>query len=269
MKTRISDIEISYDDRGAGQPVLLIHGYPLSRKMWQPQLADLSQVARVIAPDLRGYGESESGPYDLDNPTPFDMELLADDCAALLNALNIHQPVVVCGMSMGGYVALAFYRKYAARVAGLVLTATRAGADSVEGKAGREKAAALARAEGIAPIAKAMLPKLLAPANLENKADLAAEILEIMNASSTAGAMGVLLGMRDRPDSTSLLPQVSCPALIIHGAEDQIIPPAEAQVMQHLIPRARLEVLPETGHLTNLEQPERFNALFREFLESL
>jgi pimeloyl-ACP methyl ester carboxylesterase len=197
------------------------------------------------------------------------MEQFADDCAALLDVLNIQQKVVVCGLSMGGYVALAFYRKYPQRVAGLVLTATRAGADSAEGKAGREKAAALAKEQGINPIARAMLPKLLAPANLENKPELAAKLMEIMHSASTPGAMGALLGMRDRPDSTSLLPQVSCPTLIIHGAEDQIIPVSEAEAMQRLIPGARLEVLPGAGHLPNLEQAEKFNALFQDFLGSI
>lgn len=269
MKTRVSGIELSYDDRGAGQPVLLIHGYPLSRQMWQPQLEHLSRSARLIAPDLRGYGETESGPYDLDNPAPFSMAQFADDCAALLDALKIQQKVVVCGLSMGGYVALAFYRKYPQRVAGLALTATRAGADSAEGKAGREKAAALAKEQGITPIARAMLPKLLAPANLEGMPELAARMMEIMHRASIPGAMGALFGMRDRPDSTPLLPDIACPALVIHGAEDQIIPVSEAQVMQRLIPGARLEVLPGAGHLPNLEQPEKFNALFREFLESL
>jgi pimeloyl-ACP methyl ester carboxylesterase len=269
MKINLGDREISYDDRGSGQPVLLIHGYPLSRAMWQPQLENLSQSARLIAPDLRGYGESSSGLFDLDNPEPFSMEQFADDCAALLDALNIEQKVVVCGLSMGGYVALAFYRKYPQRVAGLVLTATRAGADSAEGKAGREKAAALAKEQGITPIARAMLPKLLAPAHLESMPELAAHVVQIMHSASVPGAIGALLGMRDRPDSTPLLPQVACPVLILHGAEDQIIPLSEAEAMQRLIPGARLEVLAGAGHLPNLEQPAAFNALFKEFMSSI
>lgn len=269
MKTHLSDIEMFYDERGAGQPVLFIHGYPLSRQMWQPQLDDLSEAARIITPDLRGYGETESGPYDLNNPAPISMEQFADDCAALLNTLGIQQKVMVCGLSMGGYVALAFYRKYPQRVAGLVLTATRAGADSPEGKAGREKAAALAKEQGITPIARAMLLKLLAPANLEARPELAAKLMQIMHSASIPGAMGALLGMRDRPDSTALLPQMTCPALVIHGAEDQIIPVTEAEVMQRLIPGARLEVLPGAGHLPNLEQPAKFNVLFRDFLGSI
>src|SRR5438046_2535852 len=138
MRAQLTDIVLAYDASGSGRPLLLVHGYPLSRKMWDQQLENLPDAARVIAPDLRGHGES-----DMPAET-YTVDRLADDLAALLDELGLAEPVVVGGLSMGGYVALAFYRRHPARVAGLILAATRAGADSEAGKANRDKAMALA-----------------------------------------------------------------------------------------------------------------------------
>src|SRR5687767_2793781 len=134
MRAQLPGLVMAYDATGSGRPLLLLHGYPLSRRIWQPQLEGLIDAAWMVAPDLRGHGETEA------SEGAYAMEQLADDAAALLEELGISQPVVVGGLSMGGYAALAFYRKHRARVAALVLAATRAGADSADGRAGREKA---------------------------------------------------------------------------------------------------------------------------------
>jgi pimeloyl-ACP methyl ester carboxylesterase len=231
--------------------------------MWRPQLEYLTDAARVIAPDLRGHGDSDApeGPYSMDQ--------LADDAIALLDSLGLTQPAVVAGLSMGGYVALALYRRYPSRVAGLILAATKAGADSPEAQANREKSAALAREKGVEAIADAMLPKMLAPATYAANPGLVAEVRAIMVAAPLNGVVGDLLGMKVRPDSTDLLPQITRPVLVIHGQDDQLIPPREAEATHAALPNARLVLVPNAGHLLNLEQPETFNAEVRTFLHSL
>jgi 3-oxoadipate enol-lactonase len=255
------EFRMSYEDSCDRVPVLLIHGYPLSNVLWDIQLNDLTDIARMIAPDLRGHGMTD--------PTepPYSMGLFAEDCAGLLDHLGITGPVVVGGLSMGGYVAFEFCRLYPERVAGLILAATRAGADSAEVKDARDKAAGVAIAEGTAAIAEGMLPKLLAPDNYEAQPDLVDFVREMMQETSEDGVVGALTAMRDRPDSTPDLAALDVPVLILHGQEDQLIPLAEAEAMAAALPRAKLVVVPGAGHLPNLEQPEIFNDAVREFLE--
>jgi len=260
MRTHLSDITLAYDEAGSGRPLLLIHGYPLSRKLWAPQLVGLPDAARIIAPDLRGFGESDApeGPYTVDQ--------LADDCAALLDELGVREPVVVGGLSMGGYIALAFWRRHRARVAGLILAATRAGADSEAGKAGRDAAAATARAKGSEAIIDGMLPKMLAPSAYAARPEVVAQARRVMDGAPVPGIVGALMAMKHRPDSTALLAEIDRPVLVIHGADDVLIPPSEAEAMFAALPQARLILVPEAGHLLNLEQPASFNAEVRNFL---
>jgi pimeloyl-ACP methyl ester carboxylesterase len=250
---------MAYDDRGRGLPLLFIHGYPLNRTLWEPQIDDLSYTARVLTVDLRGHGESDP------MPGPYPMDMLADDCISLLDALGITRPIVICGLSMGGYVTFAFYRRYAARVAGLILTATRAGADSSESKANRDKSAVLAQEKGADVIAEAMLPRLLSPKTLTTRPELVNRVRKIMRGISVDGIVGDLTGMRDRLDSTPLLTQINIPTLIIYGADDQIIPLSEVEFMHQAIINSELKIIPDAGHLPNLEQPELFNQVVKEF----
>lgn len=260
MRKQIGGINLAYEDKGTGLPLLFIHGYPLSRRIWDPQLEGLADVARLIALDLCGHGDSDAV------PGPFSMESLADDCKNLLEALGITSPVVLCGLSMGGYVTFAFYRKYPERVAGLILAATRSGEDSPEGKANRDKAADLARKGGPSAIAESMLPKMLSPKTYEEKPELVHRVREIMEGTSLGGIIGDLMSMKLRPDSTPGLKKVDKPTLILHGSDDQLIPPSEAIAMSGAIPGARLNLLPDAGHLLNMEQPQLFNNSVREFL---
>jgi pimeloyl-ACP methyl ester carboxylesterase len=262
MTEQHDDFTMSYQDTCDQQVLLMIHGFPLDSAMWELQLQDLADVARVIAPDLRGHGRSDApvGPYS--------MKMFSDDIAGLLDYLNISQPVVVCGLSMGGYIALDFYRRYPEQVAGLILTATRAAADSEEGKAGRDQAVATVEAEGTAPIVAGMLPKLLAADSYKDD-ELVDFVKEIMEGASTEGVVGALQAMRDRPDSTPTLSKIKVPTLIIHGEEDQIVPIAEAEAMFRAIENAEMVVVENAGHLPNLERPDVFNDAVADFLEEL
>jgi 3-oxoadipate enol-lactonase len=262
MKAQLNGLDIAYSDQGKGQAILFIHGYPLSKAMWEHQVKDLSTAFRVIAIDLRGHGESDA-------PLWFStMEMFADDLRALLDHLSV-QKAVVAGLSMGGYAAFAFYRKYRDRVRGLVLADTRPQPDSPEGKQGRFKTAQTAHKEGANAIAEAMLPKLLTPNTIKTRPDVVQKTRQIMTAMPVTGIASDLMAMSERPDSVPLLPEIRCPVLVIVGEQDGLTPPADAKLMVERIAGARLEIVPDAAHLSNIEQPEIFNRAVRKFLESL
>ena len=217
--------QLYIEESGQGTTLLLIHGFPFNHEMWRPQIEDLSTTARIITPDLRGHGGSP--PSEITST----MDLLADDCAKVLDALGIAQPVTVCGLSMGGYVAFAFYRRHASRVAGLILTATRANADPPEVKTNRDKSAELAKKSGVQAVTANMLPILMSPKTYQTKPELVNRVKRIMDQTSTQGMVSALMGMKERPNSTPTLASINLPTLIIHGEDDQIIPLHEAQAM--------------------------------------
>jgi len=259
MKIQLRGIEMAYDESHNGEiPLLLIHGFPLDRTLWNSQLRALN--ARVIAPDLRGFGESEmpSGAATIDT--------YAEDLRALLDALNLKH-AVVAGLSMGGYITLAFYRKYPEMVRALILANTKAGADSADGKKGRDDNAALAREKGAAAVGEKMLPKLLTPKTAGERPQVVASVSAMMARQSINGVVAALMAMRDRPDSTPMLAPISVPTLIITGAEDNLIPPKESELMRDNIPGSKLVVIPGAAHLSNVEQPEAFNRAVNDFLK--
>jgi 3-oxoadipate enol-lactonase len=263
MVNRYGDFNMAYADSSDRLALLLIHGFPLHSSMWAPQLEELAGFTRIIAPDLRGHGDSEAV------PGPYTVEMLAHDCVGLLEHLAIQPPVIVCGLSMGGYVAFELYRQYPELVAGLILAATRAGADSEEARANRDKAAENVRANGVPALVEGMLPKLLAPQTAAADPALVDVVRMIMLTTSPEGAVGALQAMRDRPDSTPTLAEIDVPTLIIHGRDDQLIPLAEAEAMHQAIKGSRLVAIPDAGHLPNLENPELFNDAVIDFLEEI
>lgn len=254
---------VGYDDYGSGVPLVLIHGFPLNRMIWEAQWEGLNQHARVLAPDLRGFGESEMVAGETDITT------YADDVHEFLQALAIEQPAVIAGLSMGGYIALAYARKYGAHVAGLILANTKATPDSEEGKAGRNKNIGLAQEKGAAAIAEGMLPKLFAPKTYERNPELVAQARAIMESSTVAGIIGALGAMRDRPDALDVLQTANVPTLIVAGADDALMPLAEQEKMKQAASKSTLVVIPDAGHLSCMEQPDAFNNAVAEFLKNV
>lgn len=252
---------LAHADVGRGLPVVLLHAFPLNRTMWEPQIAALFGECRCIAPDLRGFGDSpRSGPYSMDQ--------YADDVVALLDALQIEQ-AVIGGLSMGGYIALALWRRHQKRIRALVLADTRSGADTDEGKQKRGALIALAQSEGSVAVADKQITGLLGKSTREKQPELVDRIRSIMAGESPDGIVGALEAMRDRPDSTSLLAGINVPTLIVVGDEDVLTPPKEARAMHAAIRGSRLEVIPAAGHLSNLERPAAFNAALSDFVGSL
>lgn len=260
MKVSVNEFSMAYSESGSGQPLVFVHGYPLNRMIWQPQVEGLSDLAHVLAPDLRGHGESQAV------PGPYSMDMLADDLAGFLDALGISQPVILCGLSMGGYLAFAFFRRHPQRLKGLILTATRAAADSEQARANRDLAAAAARQGGVSAIADKMTPLILAPQAAENSPALVERVRGIMLNTSLEGVLGDLAALKERPDSTPDLRRIHVPVLVVHGEQDQIIPYTEAHAMHDAIPGCLWELIPNSGHLPCLENPVAYNQALRSFL---
>jgi pimeloyl-ACP methyl ester carboxylesterase len=257
MQATINGVRTAYTDEGKGNALVFIHGFPLSRDAWQKQIDAFKGTHRVIAPDLRGLGESEA------QAGTNSMAQYADDVHALLQHLNAG-PIVLIAHSMGGYVALAYARKYASTLKGLVLVGTKAGADSPEAAAGRRATAEKVKAEGSKVVVDAMAPRMLAATNTDARA--ASQVRAFMVGSQPNGVVGALLGMAERPDSTEMLGSIRVPTLIITGADDVVIPPAESDKLVGAIPGAMLKVIPGAGHLVAFEKPEEFNATLKAWL---
>ncbi len=256
-------VNLAYESAGSSRPVvLLLHAFPLCREMWAAQRG-LADRFRVVTPDLFGFGNS---------PVPADgwtMDTMADALAGFLPGIGIEEPVVLGGLSMGGYVALAFARKYPDRLRGLVLADTKAEADTAEAKANRDKAIAFARQNTAAAVVEQMLPKLLGEFTRANRPQVVAEVRRIGSAQSVDGVVAALAALRDRPDATPGLAAIRVPTLVVVGAEDVLTPPGGARAMAAAIPNAQLEVIPTAGHLSNLECPAEFTTAVRRFLTSL
>jgi pimeloyl-ACP methyl ester carboxylesterase len=263
MKIQVGNTQLNVEDHGSGSPLLLIHGFPLNLEMWRPQIESLSASSRVIALDQRGHGQSPP------TPGPYPIDLLANDCAAVLESLGVQSPAVICGHSMGGYISFAFYRRFPHRVSGLILAATRAGADTDQARAKREKAVAETEMKGTQPVLDNMLPILLAPDTYQEKPELVQAVDQILSKTSAKGMLSALQGMKARPDSKETLGKIRVPTLIIHGLEDQIITMDESRTMHTEIQNSQLEIIPDAGHLPNLEQPSVFNRSVASFLSSI
>lgn len=245
-------------------PVLLfVHGFPLTHAMWREQVEAFRATYRVLVPDLRGFGQSEV------TPGTVGMDRFAADLDCLLDALGINEPIVLCGLSMGGYIAFQFVQKYAARLRGLVLCDTRAAADTPDARKGRAQLAADVLANGPAPAADAMLPRLCGPKTLGERPGILPFLKEMILANSPAGIAAALGGMAARPDMRPLLPTIAVPTLVLVGADDVISPPAEMRELAAAIPDAEFAIVPSAGHMAPLEDPAAANAALARFLKRL
>lgn len=254
-------LEVAYDEAGSGAPLLLVHGWPHDRTMWAGQLGGLAPYARSIAPDLRGAGGSTvRGPYTIDQ--------YADDLVAFLDALGIAR-AIVCGLSMGGYIAFSMLRRHRDRIRGLILSDTRATADTDEMRSNRARLIELIEQEGMDALAARQLTSSVARSTLERQPELVETVRRMMASVSADGATGALRAMADRPDSTSLLATIDVPTLVVGGAEDAVTPPEVLRAMAAQIPGSRVEIIEQGGHLCPLERPAAFNHVVSEFLGAL
>ncbi|RUL89769.1 alpha/beta fold hydrolase [Tautonia sociabilis] len=256
-------MRLAIEQQGSGPAVVLLHGFPLDRTMWANQLGALSDRHRVVAPDLRGHGQSPSP------PGPYPMEDLAADVVETLDALGVEPPYVVGGLSMGGYVALALADRFPDRLLGLMLLNTRAGADSPEVARNREATAQAIEREGSTSPLSGMVDKLFAPAHRRSRPDLVDQVAEVIRRTPPEGAAGALRGMAMRPDRLGVIRSLRVPVLVIAGAEDAIVPEAESRAMADAAADGELIVIPGAGHLSPMEAPGETAAAVQSFLARL
>jgi 3-oxoadipate enol-lactonase len=253
-----------YLEAGSGWPVVLLHAFPLSADMWRPQLERAPDGWRLIAPDLRGFGpaareQTATGPTTMDD--------MAMDVVALLDTLELER-ATVGGLSMGGYVTFALFRRAPERFLRMVLADTRSQADTADGREARRTMMDLVRREGPGAVAQQMLPKLLGETTRRTNPGVEATVRRLIEANESAGIAGAIEAMMERPDSTPLLENIGLPALIVVGAEDTLTPPADSESMNRQLRRSHVVTLPGAGHLSSLEAPDAFSMALANFLAS-
>ncbi len=261
-RARIDGRTIRYLEAGSGWPVVLIHAFPLNADMWRPQLERVPEGWRFIAPDMRGFGPDST--TQLDDPT---LDCMATDVSLLLDELAIDS-AVIGGLSMGGYITFALFRRSPERFSGMILADTKAQEDTPEGLEKRRQMIELARTKGARAVADTMLPNLLGPSAVRRRPDLVGTVRAMIEGASVPGIVAAIEAMIDRPDSRPDLSRISCPTLVIVGDEDVPTPVSDAAEMQNQIARSRLVILPEAGHLSNLEAPDGFALAMSDFLTS-
>lgn len=257
----VRGLAMAADVQGDGVAMLFVHGFPLDRTMWRHLIATLTGWRR-IAPDLRGLGLSDV-PDD-----GYTMAEYADDLAALMDVLKVEQ-AVVCGLSMGGYVAFELLKRHPHRVSGLVLANTRAEGDTPDAKKNRDRMIADVEKGGAAAIVDQLVPKLFAPSSLAAMPQVVDHVRTMIAGSPPKGIIGALRAMRDRPDQTAFLKEINVPTLVIAGREDQLISPERSQALAEAIAGAQYTLIPEAGHLTPMEQPIATSRVIGEFLEAI
>jgi pimeloyl-ACP methyl ester carboxylesterase len=263
MHADLNGGRISWLEAGAASDrvLVLIHGFPFHAAIWKPQLDAPPEGWSVIAPDLRGFGES--APHD----GTATMDAYAGDIAALLDHIGVKK-AVLCGSSMGGYVLFAFLRRFSKRARAIVLCDTRPTSDTAEVEASRLQLITRVQHEGVGVVADTMLPRLLTHASRGTAVE--ESVRRIVESASATSIIAATQAMLARPDSTPLLrPLGALPTQIIVGADDAITPPGEARLMASAIPSAHIEVIPDAGHLPNIEQPRVFNNVLTRFLSGL
>jgi 3-oxoadipate enol-lactonase len=240
--------------------LVLIHGFPLGARMWEAQLELAGRGWRIVAPQLRGF---DGPPADR---AATSVDEYAGDVIDLLDALDIEQ-AVIGGLSMGGYITFAMFRHAPRYFRGMILADTRAEADTAEVVEGRRRMIQLVREEGPARAAEEMIPKLLAPSTRANRPEVVDALRDLILSNSTATITGAILALMTRPDSTPLLSQIHCPTLVLVGDEDALTPRPCSEAIQRGIVGAELALVPQAGHMSNMEHPAAFNLALARFLE--
>ena len=264
MIAQLPGYQVGFDDSGDGLPVVFLHGFPHDRTLWTAQRTSLAPHVRCIVPDLRGFGHSSTH-------GPFSMDQYADDVVALLDWLGI-EAAVVCGLSMGGYVAMAMWRRHPDRIRALIFSDTKAGADEEDTRARRDALIALVKRDGARAIADAQLQGMLGKETRARRPDVVNAVRVMMARQSVAGITGALQALRDRPDSRETLGTITVPTLVVVGEEDVLTPINEARAIAEALPaaaRVRMEIIAGAGHLPCVERSAATTHAVSDFLASL
>ena len=245
---------------GSGRDLLLIHGFPLNHRMWRNQINGLSDRYTVIAPDLRGFGDSEI------STGAMRMEDYADDLAELLDKMGVVEQIAICGLSMGGYIALEFIARHPDRTTKLILCNTRADSDTDEIARQRIRSGEEILVKGVETLAAGMIPRLFSKTTLDRRRDTVDEVRQSILEASPVGVASALRGMADRKDYSSELANIDCPTLVLGSSDDEITPPESMRKLASAFPRAEYMEIADAGHLAPLERPAEVNAAMRQIL---
>ena len=264
MKVPLNGHDLAYDEQGppSGTSIVFVHGFPFNRSMWAPQLAALPSGLRAVVYDVRGHGESAVGTGQ------YSLEFFVDDLLALLDHLEIDR-TMVCGLSMGGYIALRAVERHQERFGGLVLCDTKSAADSSAARAGRAGSVLALQTRGVDAFAEQFTAAVLSPRTLENNPDLVQSVKAMITGNDPLGIAGTLLALAARTDTTPALAHMELPALVLVGEHDALTPPADAEALVAALPQATLQVIPDAAHLSNLENDAEFNRRLLDFLTGL
>ncbi len=262
MQVRSGDANIFYEVTGKGPDLVLLHPFPTNHHIWDPIAEQLATRFRVILPDLRGHGNSETG------EGAATMQKHALDVLRVCDEAGVSR-AVFCGNSIGGYIIFEIWRRHRERIRAMFLCGTKAGADDAEARNNRLKAADAVEREGPAQFIETMLPRVLAESTRRNRADVVDRARSMMNKATVAGIAAVQRGMAERPNSIPTLATITVPAMIAVGDEDVATPRAEAEIMARGIRGSRLLVVTGAGHYVPLEKSEEVHRLIREFAGTL
>lgn len=258
--------EFAVHTKGHGVPLLLLHAFPLDHNMWQAQ-ESLARTFRIIIPDQRGFGDSSP------NAPIMSIEGMADDAIAILDALNINEPALVCGVSMGGYVAQHIAARHPTRVRGLVLCDTKLDADTPEARKSRAGLSEKIGRRGTRLLISTMLETLLAQSaearRKSQRSEIEALLHQVIERQAVVTVQASLTAMGNRPDMTASMQALDIPLLLVVGEEDTFTPPSVMQAIQKLLPDSKLVCIPQAGHLSPLEAPEVFNTEVINFLHDI
>jgi len=260
----VNNHTISYTDEGKyGAPVIIfIHGFPFNKSMWSPQLELLRDHCRIITYDIRGFGNSSTGTLE------FSIELFVKDLIALMDALKIEK-AILCGLSMGGYIALNAAENHPERFSSLILSDTSCKPDTTEAKAKRLNAIVNIRKKGVVEYADEIVKNLFAPGSFKSKEQEIASVKKMITNTSVRTLCNTLLALSIRKETCNRLHNLKIPVLIMAGSEDIITPPSEACIMHKKIKGSAMQVIDHAGHLSNLENTEEFNIQLKKFVVSL
>lgn len=249
-----------YEEKGAGRPLVLVHGFPMDHRIWQEQLTALSEVCRVIAVDLKGFGKTRCN-------EAFTIDSMADELVLFLKGIGAF-PCILTGLSMGGYISLSLAARHPDAVKGLVIMSSKSEADAPAGKEARQKMAQLAQEKGSAAVAEQMLPRVLTSETIASRPDVTTKMRQIMEACPANTIANASFAMRDRPDRTADLPNLKMPVLVVLGTGDNLIPPETGRKFADACPNGRLVLIENAGHMPCMENPQATNVALAEFVAS-
>jgi 3-oxoadipate enol-lactonase len=260
LSVNVNDINLSYNDVGEGSiPIVFLHGFPFDKTMWQAQLDYLQNTHRVIACDIRGFGKSK------DEESHLSMDLFANDLILFIDMLDLDK-VIICGLSMGGYIALNAMERFPSRFEALILCDTQCIADSHQVKTKRYKTIDEVKEYGETNFNEGFIKNVFHENSLINKPELVEQLRSVVCSNSRHIISQGLIALAERSETCSVLDKISIPTLIICGREDVVTPLDESKFMNKQIKGSVLHVINNAGHVSNLEQPIKFNKLLRDFL---